>query len=386
MDSQKIAQARRARGMTQEELAKALHVSRQTVSHWENGRITPGEETLKELYQVLEIAQEEPAEKKTAENPASAPAKKAPRPWLIAAAVLAAAAVILCVCLLTRPAAQPEYPLEWYRSQPETEADQPQLVFSGADSLPLIPYFGNEDDLRWDIRYTIREIHQQPLTLTGMTETFWNAAGEESIRNDFDADGVKNFLETDVLRSNAPINYNVYCSQQELSAYTVRIEGTDAEGRAMAFGWLVELSPEAELPLTAAELALLPSAEGACAVSPVENPAPLLSEGFGADGTESGWFYGINIQNVSETEAFTPMMLTEYYFINGRQVSSFDYGADELVAFGFPQTYQPGEAAPFIGGQMGTGNELTQVGYQLTYLDEAGAEHTVAALVDVERP
>lgn len=34
---EKIRQARREKGMTQEQLAQALFVSRQTVSNWENG-------------------------------------------------------------------------------------------------------------------------------------------------------------------------------------------------------------------------------------------------------------------------------------------------------------------------------------------------------------
>ena len=36
-----ILQARKAKGMTQEQLASAMGVSRQLVSHWENGRAEP---------------------------------------------------------------------------------------------------------------------------------------------------------------------------------------------------------------------------------------------------------------------------------------------------------------------------------------------------------
>ena len=42
--NQKMSQARKALGMTQEQVAQALKVSRQTVSHWENGRMQPDTE------------------------------------------------------------------------------------------------------------------------------------------------------------------------------------------------------------------------------------------------------------------------------------------------------------------------------------------------------
>ena len=46
---EKIRQARREKGMTQEQLAQALFVSRQTVSNWENGRTEPDYQTLTRL-------------------------------------------------------------------------------------------------------------------------------------------------------------------------------------------------------------------------------------------------------------------------------------------------------------------------------------------------
>lgn len=38
---EKIMQARKTKGMTQDTLAQLVNVSRQTVSHWENGRAMP---------------------------------------------------------------------------------------------------------------------------------------------------------------------------------------------------------------------------------------------------------------------------------------------------------------------------------------------------------
>ena len=52
--AQQLNAVRRARGMTQEQLAQEMNVSRQTISHWENGRAQPDIDMLKKLYRVLD--------------------------------------------------------------------------------------------------------------------------------------------------------------------------------------------------------------------------------------------------------------------------------------------------------------------------------------------
>lgn len=50
---QKLARARKARSLTQEQLALMLNVSRQSVSHWENDDSQPNVEMLLRLMQTL---------------------------------------------------------------------------------------------------------------------------------------------------------------------------------------------------------------------------------------------------------------------------------------------------------------------------------------------
>ena len=52
--SEKISLLRRQRGMSQEQLAFALDVSRQTVSKWENGISVPDAEMLIKIAEVLD--------------------------------------------------------------------------------------------------------------------------------------------------------------------------------------------------------------------------------------------------------------------------------------------------------------------------------------------
>ena len=110
---EQIVAARKAKGMTQDALAKALHLSRQAVSHWETGRTLPDAEMLIRLSQLLDynfeggMATASGPESITESITESAPAeresgkKRSKRRWIIACA--AALAVIACALAVALP-------------------------------------------------------------------------------------------------------------------------------------------------------------------------------------------------------------------------------------------------------------------------------------------
>ncbi len=57
--SEMIKEARIKKGMTQQELANSVYVTRQTISKWELGKSVPDEVSLNLLYQCLEIDNKE---------------------------------------------------------------------------------------------------------------------------------------------------------------------------------------------------------------------------------------------------------------------------------------------------------------------------------------
>ena len=56
--SNSIKKLREEKGMTQEELAEKLNVTRQAVSNWETGRTQPDIETLTRLAEVFDVSVE----------------------------------------------------------------------------------------------------------------------------------------------------------------------------------------------------------------------------------------------------------------------------------------------------------------------------------------
>ena len=91
----RILQARKIRGLSQENLAELIGVSRQAVSKWETGEAMPDLEKLITLCRVLELDMEYLALGKQPVAPAPAPHK--PRWWI--AAVLAAGCLVLGILI-----------------------------------------------------------------------------------------------------------------------------------------------------------------------------------------------------------------------------------------------------------------------------------------------
>ena len=51
-----IRRLRTEKGLSQDELAEKLFVTRQAVSRWENGETTPNTETLKQLSRLFDVS------------------------------------------------------------------------------------------------------------------------------------------------------------------------------------------------------------------------------------------------------------------------------------------------------------------------------------------
>ena len=89
---ERIYQIRKARNMTQQDLADKLKVSRQAVSRWEMGTAVPELEHLKNMAGIFGITMDELV---TGQTPAPAvPGKRRGRRWIIAWAAVSAAAIL----------------------------------------------------------------------------------------------------------------------------------------------------------------------------------------------------------------------------------------------------------------------------------------------------
>ena len=107
---------RKARGLSQEDLAQRLHITRQTLSKWENGLSVPDAQLLLRLAEILDVPVSEllggPVETEEREEDAVARHlerlnlllaernRRSRRIWRIVAGVLIGAAVVTMLLLL----------------------------------------------------------------------------------------------------------------------------------------------------------------------------------------------------------------------------------------------------------------------------------------------
>lgn len=92
VEPEKLKRLRKVAQVSQEQLAQTIGVSRQTLSHWENGQGQPDEAALRRITQALQLS---PAEFGLAEEaPAAKPRPKRRRLYWVALLALAIAAVV----------------------------------------------------------------------------------------------------------------------------------------------------------------------------------------------------------------------------------------------------------------------------------------------------
>ena len=410
--NQKIADARRALGMTQEQVAAAMNISRQTVSHWENGRVTPDEATRKQLFALLQIPEEEP-------QPAPAPARR--RLWPLAAAFLCGVALTLAVVYGLIPALTPEpqpvaapvvtevpapdatvlpdetpvpgetedapllppdFPPEWYREPAENIEGQAYLHISPWQSPVLLtPVEDAPFPYVWNVVFSMEETNGVPFTITRMTEVFFNENGEIGDVYIMGHAEATDFFQDEALQPHKSYAYNIGRPACGDTGYGLALEGVDENGYERAFSLYIPLSQEIEKQLTPEDFVPAAREEGKAfiAMTPESNPFPLVKDDF-FDGGQ-GWYFNMEIQNETDIP-FTPGQMTLALFSKGDMYSVINMpgslvqewlGAERFVKDESSLSYR--DAACL--------QPIDQMGLRLTGTDDGGNELTFAVLVDL---
>ncbi len=180
MLNESLRQRRKAMGWTQEQLAEKVHVSRQTISNWENGRANPDYEMLKTLAELLETpltellgvekqlvreVEETPEEQlkspETSPTPVPSPENVVQPRWRI---VLLGAAVAVMVFAVQgiinwwqqRPVASPYQP-DWFMEELPAEEGKAHIVMNVLET-PVEPQRYSPDyGYRWEYQVYVRE-------------------------------------------------------------------------------------------------------------------------------------------------------------------------------------------------------------------------------------
>ena len=179
--SERVIAARKAKNLTQEQVAQALGVSRQMVSHWENGRAEPTQEQREALCALLEIP------------------VQPPKPTPLHKRILAAAALVAFIAILvmtvypiyksrhagtTAEAAAQETPIpqngkyswDWFQ-QPDAQPVEGQayIALTTAEKPLMLTESENEEKpYVWSILLFAQETNGVSFTMEKVTEVYFN--------------------------------------------------------------------------------------------------------------------------------------------------------------------------------------------------------------------
>ena len=178
--AKRITAARKEKKLTQEQVAQAMGVSRQTVSHWENGRVEPTQEQREALCRLLEI-------------PADAPQPTPLHRRILAAVALAAFVTILVMAVYpiyksrhagANPEAAQETPVpqsekyswDWFQ-QPDAQPveGQAHIELTTAERPLMLTESENEEKpYVWSILLFAQETNGVSFTMEKVTEVYFN--------------------------------------------------------------------------------------------------------------------------------------------------------------------------------------------------------------------
>ena len=139
---EQLTAARKAKGMTQEALANAAAVTRQTISSWERGRTLPDIDSVRRLSDILGVDLSQTAEGQNAAPapeaapkaeeqtaPATAAKRQIKKWWIAAGAAVLACIVVACFLLFPRKSA-PKIDTAFFTQETPNEAGRAYLTFS----------------------------------------------------------------------------------------------------------------------------------------------------------------------------------------------------------------------------------------------------------------
>ena len=249
--AEQLTAARKAAGMTQEELSAAVHVARNTISNWEHGRTEPDLDTLRLLGQVLhadflngEVAPTEAGNPETAAdadtaNGESTPARKPQKKKIMAICAAALVVVVVAVVLFVS-----------YNAKMNKTADVTLTALY--DPAPMIADPAFEDyGLGWEFSFVIMNTSEVPFKPEKATMLYYK---DEAVAGNMDLDYafLRGCMYGDTITNDdpAPVYINWGASYPLFTSVELQLQGTDDHGHEIKLKTTIALSQEKPQPLS----------------------------------------------------------------------------------------------------------------------------------------
>ena len=271
--AEQLKAIRKERNITQDQLSKEMGVVRQTISHWENGRVIPDIDTIKHLSQVLNYnffavegvegeashapeAEAIPAqtEEETAQETAVQQTETTPRKRrfvlpAVLGAVLLCAVVIVCLLMNGKPSSEPAvsyepYSREWYQQEQTPVAGQAFVSITPTENpVRMILFKEFATGKGWFYRFEMKAQTDVAFTVNEITTALFHTGGTVDPQV-YGGDVLTGIYGTNVIDRSQVFEWSGGFPEQPIEAVGLLIKGVDANGNELEFHGYVELSTE----------------------------------------------------------------------------------------------------------------------------------------------
>lgn len=270
-----IREARNRLGMSQDDLAERIHVSRGKISHWETGLRPPKSEEIRELEEVLQykfVIEQEQAQSpdgqaaEAADSPCKVPSaekksilhtllQKSIPAWLCASIVGGVFVVMLVIMLcttsnlqkqidaLTQPVITP-YSLAWFQEADVIEEGKAFITIT-TDQNPVMaqPNPDGGDRNIWYYQIILVEHNGIPFTVTELTMQPFNGDVPKSAKTE-NSEWITAAWGSNTIPANGIQYVGSGMPVQAITHMGILIKGVDANGNELEFRGVVKFSQE----------------------------------------------------------------------------------------------------------------------------------------------
>ena len=223
----RMAEARKARGLTQEQMAQMLHVSRQTVSHWENGRALPDVMMAQQIGAVLGF--NEDGIRRDGVEPEATVTASADKRSARAAGWIAGCTVLLIgiVCGLLMGAIL-------HQANALQPGQAAIVVTAEADEAPFLVN-GMFPEGGWDVGFNFANVSSVPFRPSYLVGRYY--AGDEIVAvATVTYEQMLPWMASDMLRQGEPpLRWPFGTNQLYMTHMECILYGTDANGHDLSF-------------------------------------------------------------------------------------------------------------------------------------------------------
>lgn len=421
---EQLLAARKASGLTQEQLAEQLNVSRPMISHWETGRSLPDLETARHLSQILEynFLQEseqeftaQPEASDTLQDTSTSPRRShsAFFGFLVGAAVTMV--VALFIILLVRPQSIPAQGTaqhvykpfvegdgtpEWFREPNKRLEGQAYLTMTSPED-PLKAIVSEDGEVIWRYEILLDELNGVNFTIEKYVIAMFYSKTMVLI-DSFDAQTIQTWWGFNTITSGGSFSIWGDIPRRNMLGVGFMFIGVDENGNEKVFHHYLQLLQEISQTGDARQAEAIPAAsptieelvdmysqpneriddQAYVEISTEENPLRAVRSDVFASG--AGWRYSFILQELNVIDFTAEQAMLTIFFSDTRE-TTYTYGVTDIRQWwGNNLIIGDGKKKYYLDGDMEL-QDAQSIGIQLSGTDANGNPRTFQYLLALSK-